>query len=310
MKLKITGLYFLIIIMPLTTGAQEKVDTNLVMQHLKAIVETPRFRAYPDTAMLNQVAGYIHQNFEKYADSVVYQPYRLERKIFKNVIASFGTENEKRIIIGAHYDVCGNQDGADDNASGVVGLLELARLIEDKKLGYRIDLVAYSLEEPPFFRSEFMGSYVHAKYLHDNQIDVEGMICLEMIGYFNDAKKSQDYPLRILNLFYGSKGDYITVVRDFNGGGFARKFKRRMKRMDYLKVKSFQAPGKLTGIDFSDHLNYWKFGYKAVMITNSGFYRNKNYHQSTDQIPTLDIQRMGGTIQSVYDSVIKLYGRE
>ena len=80
--------------------------------------------------------------------------------------------------------------------------------------------------------------------------------------------------------------------------------------MDYLKVKSFQAPGKLTGIDFSDHLNYWKFGYKAVMITNSGFYRNKNYHQSTDQIPTLDIQRMGGTIQSVYDSVIKLYGRE
>ena len=75
-----------------------------------------------------------------------------------------------------------------------------------------------------------------------------------MIGYFNDAKKSQDYPLRILNLFYGSKGDYITVVRDFNGGGFARKFKRRMKRMDYLKVKSFQAPGKLTGIDFSDHL--------------------------------------------------------
>ncbi|MGB1102212.1 MAG: M28 family peptidase [Crocinitomicaceae bacterium] len=282
-------------------------DSNRVKRHLKAIVETPRYRAFPDTAMLNFVANYIHDEFNQCADSTVYQPYNVDRLTFKNVIASFGVEHDKRLIIGAHYDVCGKQDGADDNASGVVGLLELARLLEKTELNCRIDLVAYSLEEPPFFRSESMGSYVHAKYLFDNNIEVEGMICLEMIGYFNDAKKSQDYPLGFLKLFYGSRGDYITVVRNFSGGKFSRRFKRKMKRAKGLEVKSFQAPGALPGIDFSDHLNYWKFDYKAVMITNTGFYRNKNYHRTTDQISTLDIGRMTATIQSVYDCIAELY---
>ena len=79
-----------------------------------------------------------------------------------------------------------------------------------------------------------------------------------------------------------------------------------MKKTKRIKTKAFQAPGKLPGIDFSDHLNYWKFGYSAVMITNTGFYRNKNYHQSTDNLQTIDIERMTAVIQSVYETVSKI----
>lgn len=123
-----------------------------------------------------------------YSDSVSTQSYTANGLQYKNIICSFGTENARRIIAGAHYDVCGAQEGADDNASGIAGLLELARLLKGQKLNYRIDLVAYSLEEPPYFRTQYMGSYIHAKSLADSKANVYGMISLEMIGYFKDEK--------------------------------------------------------------------------------------------------------------------------
>src|SRR5690606_33400364 len=121
-----------------------------------AITKTEKFRNYKNIDQLNKTADYIKSVFSQYSDSVFIQEYLVNGQVFKNVICSFGTENKKSVIVGAHYDVCENQEGADDNASGVVGLLELSRLLKDQKLNQRIDLVAYSLEEPPFFRTEYM----------------------------------------------------------------------------------------------------------------------------------------------------------
>lgn len=282
----------------------QQADTTIILTHLKNIVETDQPRNYKNVKALNSVAYYINSQFKQYADSTSFQKYQVEGKEYKNVIASFGTSNEERIIIGAHYDVCDDQDGADDNASGVVGLLEIARLLHGKNLNKRIDLVAYTLEEPPFFRTDKMGSYVHANYLRENKIPVVGMICLEMIGYFDETKGSQDYPIGLLKLFYGSKGDFITVVRKLNSGKFARKFTHQMKKTDVIETKSFQGPKGLVGIDFSDHLNYWKCGFNAIMITNTAFYRNKNYHETTDQIKTLNLSKMAAVIQSVYETTL------
>lgn len=175
--------------------------------------------------------------------------------------------------------MCGEQEGADDNASGVVALLELARQFKNITKEYNIELVAYTLEEPPYFKTQNMGSYIHAKSLKDNNREVLGMISIEMIGYFKDYKKSQDYPLGILSLFYGNKGDYITLVSKFGKGKFGRKFSKQFIAEKLIKTKKFSAPKVLPGIDFSDHLNYWKFGYSALMITDTAFYRNINYHQ-------------------------------
>lgn len=281
-------------------------DTIAIKNHLKNLTKTPSFRNHQNIEQLNTIAKYIKTDFLKYSDSVSFQEYAVDGKIYKNVICSFGTENQQRIIIGAHYDVCGDQEGADDNASGVVGLLELARQLKGQKLNKRIDLVAYTLEEPPYFRTEYMGSYIHAKYLSDHKIDIFGMLSIEMIGYFKDEKKSQDYLLKILSWFYGNKGDYITLVNKFGKGKFARQFSRNFKKAETIKTKKFTGPKVLPGIDFSDHLNYWNFGYSAMMITDTSFYRNKNYHQKTDTMETLDIHRMKKVIDGIYLALLNL----
>lgn len=281
-------------------------DTTLIKSHLKAITKTKNFRTHKNVDQLNQTADYIKNIFSQYSENVSFQEYTVNGQVYKNVICSFGTEHKKRIIVGAHYDVCGDQEGADDNASGVVGLLELSRLLKGQKLNYRIDLVAYTLEEPPHFRTENMGSYIHAKSLADNKADVYGMISLEMIGFFKDGKKTQSYPIGLLSLFYGNKGNYITLVKKFGAGKFTRKFCREFKSTKAIRTKKFAGPPALPGIDFSDHLNYWKFGYSALMITDTAFYRNKNYHEETDTMETLDIPRMAKVIDGVFASLTAL----
>lgn len=279
-------------------------DTALMVNHLKFLTQGPGYRNYANPDQLNKIATYIYQYYSLYADTVYYQEFAVEGQVYKNVIASFGTRNKTRIVVGAHYDVCGNQAGADDNASGVTGLLELARLLKGQKLRYRIDLVAYSLEEPPYFRSNFMGSYIHAQAMVSEQI--YGMISLEMIGFFSDRKKSQDYPMGFLKMIYGSRGNYITLVKKSQGGRFVKQFYKTFKRTSGIRTKKFSGPAGLPGIDFSDHLNYWKFKISALMITDTAFYRNKNYHEPTDTLETLDLSRMANVIDGVFTSLVNL----
>jgi hypothetical protein len=281
-------------------------DTVRIQSDLLKITKTARSRNYKNVDVLDSTAAYIQAEFLKTTDAVEEQKFMARGVEYKNVIASFGPKDAERVIIGAHYDVCGDQDGADDNGSGVAGLLELARLLKNQPLKYRFDLVAYTLEEPPFFRSESMGSFVHAKFLKDNKIAVKGMVCLEMIGFYDNTEGSQSYPAGFLKWFYGSKGDFITVIEKFGSGDFAKTFRKNMLSEQTLRTKKFKGPASLQGIDFSDHLNYWHFGYSAVMVTNTAFFRNKNYHEKGDTLDRLNIGNIGLVVDGVFRALLKL----
>jgi len=282
-------------------------DSLRIVQHLKTITKTDGYRNYQNISLLNQTAEYIFSVFQQYADTVFYQPYPVEGVTYKNVVCRLGNTNHKPlVVVGAHYDVCGNQEGADDNASGVVGLLELVRLLSKEKLNYPIEIVAYSLEEPPFFRTEYMGSYIHAKSLNDAGTSVYGMIALEMIGYFDDKAKSQSYPVKVMKVAYGRTGNFILLVRKTGTGKFAKNLSDSFKDLATIDTHNLKAPSKIQGIDFSDHLNYWKFDYDALMITNTAFYRNYNYHQKTDIMETLDIPKMMQVIDATALAIINL----
>jgi Zn-dependent M28 family amino/carboxypeptidase len=203
--------------------------------------------------------------------------------------------------------VCGEQPGADDNGTGTAALLELARLLGQsaRPLPQRIDLVAYTLEEPPYFRTKHMGSYVHAASLKAARVPVTGMVALEMLGYYDERPGSQRYPVGALKLIYGSRGNYVTVAQKFGGSGrWGRQLVRRYRASAGLPVRRFKAPAWLPGIDFSDHLNYWHFGYPALLLTDTAFYRNAHYHQATDTLGRLSLPRLALAVDALLAALV------
>ncbi len=274
------------------------------VRYLTAI-QPPRSYDHPDS--MKKSAAYIFQKLTDNGLSPTEQEFIVEGKPYVNIIASAGPTTGSRLIVGAHYDVCGNQPGADDNASAIAGLLEVARFAKkhESELPYGVDFVAYALEEPPFFGTEHMGSYVHAESVHKSGVKVKGMICLEMIGFFSGKEKSQAYPVSLMRLFYPGKGDFIAVVGNFGSSSLVNKVAGHMK-VASISVEKLKAPSFITGVDFSDHRNYWKFGYDAVMITDTSFYRNSNYHETTDSMDTLDFKRMQEVVKGVCWSVLNI----
>ena len=255
---------------------------------------------------LDRVAAYVKDEFSQTTAQVSEQVYRVQGNTYRNVVAHFGPESEERIIVGAHYDTAGPLPGADDNASGVAGLIELARLLGQQQPPLRVELVAFSLEEPPYFRTTGMGSSVHAESLRNQNVQVRAMISLEMIGYYSDAPDSQSFPIGVLSAFYPSKGNFIGVVGRLSDGLLARKVKSAMRNTTPLPVYSINAPQFVPGVDFSDQLNYWHAGYSAVMITDTAFYRNRNYHTAQDTAEKLDYKRTAMVVEGVYAAVMNL----
>lgn len=255
---------------------------------------------------LDRVAAYIRREFDKTSARVSEQPVTFERKSYRNVIASFGPEGGERFVVGAHYDAYGSFPGADDNASGVAGLLELARLLGAAEIKTRVDLVAFTLEEPPAFGSPGMGSVVHARSLRLAGIKLRTMICLEMIGCFSDEAGSQTFPMPILRLFYPGQGNFIAVTARLGETKLTRSLKTSMRAASGLPVRSINAPRSLLGVDLSDHASYWDAGYPAVMITDTAFYRNPRYHTAEDTPETLDYARMAEVVRGVFAAVVDL----
>jgi Zn-dependent M28 family amino/carboxypeptidase len=204
--------------------------------------------------------------------------------------------------------VCGEQPGADDNASAVAGLLETARLLQPQAatLKRRIDFVAYSLEEPPFFATEHMGSAVHAQSLHAEKARVRAMLCYEMIGYFSDAPGSQQFPDAALAAQYPSTGNFIIVVGKQGQEALTQQVQTLMRAHSTIDVQRINLPTSQRLAGLSDHRNYWHYGYEAVMINDTSFLRNPHYHEATDTIDTLDFERMAQVVNGVFGALLAL----
>jgi len=266
------------------------------------------YRNYLNLESLERVSQYITDEFVSSGYVCEEQKWLAEGEEYKNIIASWQKESKRRLVVGAHYDVAGDQPGADDNASAVAGLLETARLVSKSRprLDYGIDFVAYCLEEAPFFTTKEMGSYIHAKSLFDSQTDIVGMICYEMIGYFSDKPGSQSFPVPELAAIYPDRGDYIVVVGMEQSREFSNRVHSLMSERPGISVEKIVFPDGAGLAGRSDQRNYWEFGYKAVMISDTSFLRNPNYHQVTDTIETLDFDRMKEVVDCCFNAAINL----
>lgn len=284
-----------------TVPAADPTRLEADVRHLSAAT---RVWLHPEA--LEAEAAWIEARFREVGARTSSQAFEARGHRYRNVIARFGPETGPLVVVGAHYDTCGPLPGADDNASGVAGLLELGRLLAQAKPKGPVDLVAFTLEEPPFFRTPDMGSARHAAALKASGREVRAVLVLEMIGTFTDADESQDYPLPGMSLLYGSRGDYLACVGPVGGASMVRRAKAAFRASSPLPLKSINAPGAIPGIDFSDHLNYWAQGIPALMFSDTAFYRNPRYHHAGDMPDRLDYRRMARVVEGVGGVVLDL----
>lgn len=280
-----------------------QVDPAELRKHVETLSQRfhPRDFRYPDH--LGQAADYIAGHFEQAGATVEFQTFTAAGNRYRNVIGRFQAGTGSKTIVGAHYDACGPMPGADDNASGVAALVELAHLLGKRPPASEVELVAYCLEEPPFYQTDQMGSAIHARSVAIDKARIRGVIVLEMVGCFSDRWFSQSYPSPMLHLIYPNRGNFIGVIGRWDQGEWVRAVKAGMQGRTDLPVRSIRAPGIVPGIDMSDHRNYWPQGIPALMVTDTAFYRNPAYHTLEDTADRLDYDRMAQVVIALFEAL-------
>lgn len=223
----------------------------------------------------------------------------------RNVIAELKGTTRKVIVIGAHYDTVFDCPGANDNGSGVAALLELARALRGEELPCTVRFVAFANEEPPFFRTSNMGSAHYAKLCHDTGEEVVAMLSLETIGSYSDRPGSQKYP-KPFNLFYPNTGNFISFVANARSRELVRRCVQLFRGSTSFPSEGVAAPEKIPGVDFSDHLWFWHYGYPAVMVTDTAFCRYDHYHEHSDTPDKLDYDRFARVVAGLSRTIREL----
>jgi hypothetical protein len=229
---------------------------------------------------LESPARYIEAAFAKQGYQPESQYFEQYGRRMRNITAGSGS-----IVVGAHYDTVPGSPGADDNASGIAVLLELAAM----KLPVRF--VAFANEEVPHANVEEMGSWAWAKRARERGEAIRAMVSLEMLGFYRDAPGSQRYPPP-LNLFYPDRGDFIAFVADLGSRDLVRQSIGLFRQTAAFPSEGVAAPSFVPGVTWSDHWPFRRHGYPAVMVTDTAFNRNPHYHRPSDTPDKLDYERM------------------
>jgi len=221
-------------------------------------------------------------------------------------VALRGTARPNEIIVvGAHYDSVDGSPGADDNASAVAVLLELARMLGTRTLARTVKLVAFVNEEPPFFFWGEMGSGVYAKAARARSDDIRLMCSLEMLGCFSDAPGSQSYP-PLLGRFYPDRGNFVAFVSNLRSRRALKAAVAAFRASSDFPCESAALPAWIPGVAWSDQLSFWRAGYPAIMVTDTAFHRYAYYHTAFDTPEKLDYARMAQVAEGLAGALARL----
>ena len=274
--------------------------------HSLTVVIGERSVRLPDN--LEKTAAYIkkfyrHINVAFHCQNYVYSDLPMENIV---VEISSSARPKHRLLVGAHSDSVAGTVGADDNASAIAVQLELARqlttLVVEEKLDLAVKLVSFALEEPPVYGTRHMGSRVYAKTARRQKEMLDGMICLEMVGYACHEPGCQGYPFPLRFMNYPDKGNFIGIVSNFKSRKFAREMAAQFQKNKQLPAVRLTVPLNgwvLPAVRLSDHASFWDQGYKAVMLTDSAFFRNPHYHTAADTMDRLDFEFMAELVESL-----------
>ena len=275
-------------------------------EHVRVLAEETGERNGDNTGSLDRSADYIETYLRESGLNPQNQIYG--DKNYRNVIAEIkghGPDNEI-ILVGAHYDTVWLSPGADDNASGVAVLLELAKLLSGNRFEKTIRFVGFTNEEQPFADTDLMGSRVYSRSVFENREKIRVMYSLEMLGYYSDEKSSQQYPAP-LKWFYPDRANFIAFVANIDSSLSLYRSVHAFRKHSAFPVQGLIMSERLVpDIRRSDHASFWDLGYPAVMVTDTGEYRNMNYHTVGDVPRTLDYAKMAELLSGLAQMLSEL----
>jgi hypothetical protein len=257
-------------------------------------------------SQLNAAAEFIEASFSRAGLQPRRISYDLEGKAFHNIEVEISGARPEIIVIGAHYDSVFGCPGANDNGSGVAALLALARRFAGKPTGQTLRFVAFVNEEPPFFQTEQMGSFVYASRCKGRGDKISAMLSLETIGYFSDAPGSQSYPSPALGLAYPTTGNFIGFVGNFGSRALVRRVIEHFRGQKKVPSQGAALPAFIPGVAWSDQWSFWQCGYPAIMITDTAPFRYPHYHEASDTPDKLEYDRFALVVSGLEKTIAEL----
>lgn len=276
-------------------GAGERATGERLQRHVQALAGEIGERNMWRPQALEAAAAYIEGEFTALGYPVRSQRYRVSSPAgeVRNLVVEIPGHGQtgEIVVLGAHYDSVPGSPGANDNASGVAALLELARLLKDASPGRTLRLVAFANEEPPFFSTGEMGSQVHARESKARDERVSAMLSLETLGYYSDEPGSQRYPFP-LGLMYPATGNFVGFVGNLGSAQLVRRCMELFRGAAAFPSEGGALPGAIPGVGWSDHRSFWQEGYDAVMVTDTALYRYPWYHTAGDTPARVDYGKL------------------
>ncbi len=242
-------------------------------------------------SQLNAAADFIENSFSRAGLRPRRDSYELHGQACHNIEAEIHGAHPQILLIGAHYDSVFGSPGANDNGTGVAAMLALARRFAGKKTEHTLRFVAFVNEEPPYFLSNEMGSFVYAGRCKTRGDKISAMISLETIGYFSDAPHSQTYPAPGLGVLYPKVGNFIGFVSNVGSRALLRRAVALFRKHAKIPSEGAALPAFIPGVSWSDQWSFWQHGYPGIMITDTAPFRYPYYHSASDTPDKLDYDR-------------------
>jgi Zn-dependent M28 family amino/carboxypeptidase len=280
---------------PLDAGGRKLADD--LKKHVIGVASEEHNVAHPEA--LERSARYIESTLSSLGYAASRQEFTTEGVKVRNLEVSKGS-GKRVVVVGAHYDSARDAVGANDNGSGVAALIELARFLRavEPAQGTEVRLVFYVNEELPWFSTDDMGSYAHAKRLASESKEVVAMLSLETIGWYSENFDSQRYPFPF-SLFYPSKGNFVGFVANLRSRSLMHRVVGTFRGAVAFPSEGVAAPESIPGIGWSDQWAYWQFGWPALMVTDTAPFRYPHYHTLRDTPDKLSYERLARVVKGL-----------
>lgn len=295
--------------MPNPDVVSGKIDNIKELDHLKKQlkVHVSRLSVYKsgrnfiNKDNITPARNYIAKQFSAAGLKPIYQTYQLDGDEYSNIVVNIpGTsDSEEILIVGAHYDSVENSPGANDNASGVGALIEIAKYISKNPVKRTVRFVAFANEEPPYFQTEEMGSLVYANTLGDENKNIIGMISIESIGFYSNQPNSQAYPA-LIDLFYPNTGNFVSFIGNLDSRPLVTKSISIFRENSHVPSEGISSPAFIPGISWSDHWSFWVTGHNAIMVTDTAPFRYEHYHKASDTPDKLNYDQYSRVVLALF----------